>query len=146
MGYYHIELSPFSKKLCTVVMPWGKYEYQRLPMGLCNSPDIFQEYMGELLGDLEHVRAYIDDLLIISKGTYEDHLDKLEEVFSRLQEAGVKVNAVKSAFSKTELEYLGYWITRSGVQPMPNKVKAIHAISPPTSRKQLRSFIGMINY
>ena len=83
MVYYHIELSPLSKKLCTIVMPWGKYEYQRLPMGLCNSPDIFQEYMGELLGDLEHVRAYIDDLLIISKGTYEDHLQKLDEVFQR---------------------------------------------------------------
>ena len=54
-------------------------------MGLCSSPDIFQEYMGKLLGDLEHVRIYIDDLLIISKGTYEDHLQKLEEVFDRLQ-------------------------------------------------------------
>jgi hypothetical protein len=41
MGYYHIELSPFSKHLCTIVMPFGKYEYQCLPMGLCNSPDIF---------------------------------------------------------------------------------------------------------
>ena len=101
MGYCHIELSPFSKNLFTIVMPWGKFEYQRLPMGLCNSPDKFQEYMGELLGDLEYVRAYIDDLLIISKGTYEDHLEKLEEVFKRLQDAGVKVNAVKSAFGKT---------------------------------------------
>jgi hypothetical protein len=43
MGYYHISLTPFSKSLCTVVLPYGKYEYQRLPMGLCNSPDIFQE-------------------------------------------------------------------------------------------------------
>merc|ERR1712122_76101 len=103
MGYYHRELSPLSKKLCTIVLPLAKYEYQRLPMGLCNSPDIFQEYMGELLGDLEHVRAYIDDLLIISKGTYEDHLQKLEEVFAHLQKAGVKVNAVKSAFGKSEL-------------------------------------------
>ena len=127
-------------------MPWGKYEYQRLPMGLCNSPDIFQEYMGELLGDLEHVRAYIDDLLIISKGTYEDHLQKLDEVFERLQKAGVKVNAVKSAFGKTKLEYLGYWITRQGVQSMPNKVKAIHNIATPKTRKQLRSFIGLVNY
>jgi len=146
MGYYHIELSPFSKKLCTIVMPWGKYEYQRLPMGLCNSPDIFQEYMGELLGDLEHVRAYIDDLLIVGKGTYEDHLEKLEEVLKHLQEAGVKVNAVKSAFGKSELEYLGYWITREGVQPIPKKVTAIHSIAPPKTRKRLRSFIGLIVY
>ena len=43
MGYYHIELCPESKKLCTIVLPWGKFEYQKLPMGLCNSPDIFQE-------------------------------------------------------------------------------------------------------
>ena len=64
MGYYHIELNPASKKLCTIVMPWGKYEYQRLPMGLCNSPDIFQENMAESFCDLEYVRAYIDDLLL----------------------------------------------------------------------------------
>ena len=44
MGYYHILLIPFSKSLCTIVTPWGKYKYQRLPMGLCNSPDIFQEF------------------------------------------------------------------------------------------------------
>jgi hypothetical protein len=42
MGYYHIELSPESRKLCTIVLPWGKYEYQKLPMGLCNSPDVFK--------------------------------------------------------------------------------------------------------
>ena len=53
MGYYHIELTPYSKKLCTIVLPWGKYEYQRLPMGLCNSPDIFQENMSGLMQGLE---------------------------------------------------------------------------------------------
>ena len=62
MGYYHIELSPSSKCLCTIVTPFGKYEYQRLPMGLCNSPDIFQERMYEIISDLEYVREYIDDL------------------------------------------------------------------------------------
>ena len=45
MGYYHIELTPNAKRLCTIVLPWGKYEYQRLPMGLCNSPDVFQKKM-----------------------------------------------------------------------------------------------------
>ena len=81
MGYYHITLTPESKKLCTITLPWGKYEYQRLPMGLCNSPDIFQEKMSTLLSDLEYVRAYIDDLLIISNQSYEDHLEKLDEVY-----------------------------------------------------------------
>jgi Reverse transcriptase (RNA-dependent DNA polymerase) len=108
MGYYHIELSPFSKQLCKIVLPWGKYEYQRLPMGLSNSPDIFQEKMGTLMQDLEYVRAYIDNLLIITKGTFEGHIDSLEVVFNRLKQAGLKVNAKKSFFMKSELEYLGY--------------------------------------
>ena len=81
MGYYHIKLSPTLKRLCTIVLPWGKYEYQWLPMGLCNSPNIFQEKMGILMQDLEYVWAYIDDLLILIKSSFTDHLKKLEEVF-----------------------------------------------------------------
>ena len=106
MGYYHIELCPDSKKLCTLVFPFGKYEMQRLPMGLCNSPDIFQEKMSELFDGLEFVRTYIDDLLCLTKGSFEDHLEKLERVLHRLREAGLKVNGNKSFFAKTKLEYL----------------------------------------
>ena len=146
MGYYHIELNPDSKKLCTIVLPWGKYEYQRLPMGLCNSPDIFQEKMGELMADLEFVRAYIDDLIILTKDTWEHHLEQLKIVFTRLRDAGLKVHAKKSFFGRTELEYLGYYITRDGVKPLPKKVQAILNIKSPTTKKQLRSFIGMVNY
>ena len=82
MGYYHIKLSLFTKHVCMLVLPWGKYEYQRLPMGLCNSPDIFQEQMSNLMQDLKYVRAYIDDLLIISKGSFEDHMVKVRKVFT----------------------------------------------------------------
>ena len=57
MRYYHIKLDPKAKELCTIVLPWGKYEYQRLPKGLCNSPDIFQEKMSILMYDLEYVRT-----------------------------------------------------------------------------------------
>ena len=96
--------------------------------------------------DLEYVRAYIDDLLILSNGNWQDHLDKLDEVLTRLGQAGLKVNGRKSFFGKPELEYLGYWITRKGIQPLPKKVQAILNIKPPTKRKQLRSFIGMVNY
>ena len=146
MGYYHIELSPFAKRVCTLVLPWGKYEYQRLPMGLCNSPDIFQEQMSDLMQGLEYVRAYIDDILCLTSGDYDDHLSKLREVLVRLRDAGLKVNIKKSFFAKAELEYLGYWITRSGISPLTKKVKAILKIEPPKTRKGLRSFIGLLNY
>ena len=95
MGYYHIELSPDSKKMCTIVLPWGKYEYQKLPMGLCNSPDIFQENMSDLFRGFDYVREYIDDLLITTNGSFEDHLEKLGTVLHKLQKAGLKVNAKK---------------------------------------------------
>ena len=84
MGYYHIKLDPTSRRLCTIVLPWGKYEYLSLPQGLCNSPDVFQEKMSDLMDGLEFVRTYIDDLLVLTKGTFEDHLTKLEIVLQRL--------------------------------------------------------------
>ena len=61
-----LKLCPFSRKPCTIVLPWNKYEYQKLPMGLCNSPDMFQEKMNELFNCLEYIKTYIDDLFIIS--------------------------------------------------------------------------------
>ena len=146
MGYYHISLTPHASRLCTVVLPWGKYEYLKLPMGLCNSPDIFQEKMSDLMAGLEFARAYLDDLLVVSKGDFDTHLDHLEQVFTHLAEAGLKVNVTKSHFCKYELEYLGYLINREGVRPSMKKVEAIRNLAPPKTRKQLRSFIGMVNY
>ena len=74
--------------------------------------------------DLEYVRVYIDDLLCISSSTFDDHLEKLNAILRRLEEAGLRVNATKSFFARTEFEYLGYWITRDEIQPrMPNKVQ-----------------------
>jgi Reverse transcriptase (RNA-dependent DNA polymerase) len=145
MGYYHIELSPDAKKLCTIVLPFGKFEYQRLPMGLCNSPDIFQEKMYNLMIKLEYVQAYIDDLLVTNKGSFEDHLDKLEAVLIKLQGAGLKVNANKSFFAREGLEYLDYWISRDVIQPLTAKVEAIQRIAPPKNKRELRRFIALVN-
>ena len=85
-------------------------------MGLCKSPDIFQEKVSELMEGLEFVRTYIDDVLITTCHSFQDHLEKLEEAFRRLKKAGLKVNAKKSFFARGELKYLGYWITRDGIQ------------------------------
>ena len=117
MGYYH------SRKWCNIVFPFGKYEYLRLPMGLCNSPDIFQEHMSELMRDLHYVRAYINDVALLTSSTWEDHLEKLDTVLGRLKKAGLKVNGLKLFFGKTELEYLGYMLTQEGVKPLQKKVE-----------------------
>jgi hypothetical protein len=108
-------------------------------MGLSISPDVFQETMSELMSGLEFAWAYLDDLLILSteKGV-EKHLDKLELVLTRLQEA-LKINAVKSFFAQTN-------ISRDCLRPSQKKIEAILQIKAPTTCKQLRQFIGMVNY
>ena len=90
-------------------------------MGYAGSADIFQAEMMDLMEALEYVRAYIDNLLVVTRGTLEDHLDKLGEVLRRLHEAGLKVNAAKSFFCTREIEYLGYILTRGGIKPQQKR-------------------------
>ena len=115
-------------------------------MGIAGSPDIFQARMSELIATLEFVRTYLDDLLCISKGSLVDHLNKLRRAFIRLQDAGLTVNARKSSFCAVETEYLGYILSRDGIKPQPKKVQAILALTPPQNVKQLRRFLGMVQY
>ncbi len=95
---------------------------------------------------LEYVRAYIDDLLVITRGTLEDHLDKLREVLRRLRDAGLKVNATKSFFCTHEIDYLSYIPTRGGIKPQQKKLQAILTINRPNTVKELRHFLGMVQY
>jgi hypothetical protein len=77
---------------------------------------------------------------------YDDHLDKLKIILDWLRKAGLKVNAEKSTFCTKEIEYLGYWVTRKGIKPLPNKIEAIMELEPPKNVKGLRSFLGIIQY
>jgi hypothetical protein len=76
MGYYTIKLDSDAKKLRSIVTPFRKYQYSRLPLGVSCSPDIFQDQMSHLMQHLNFVRTYLDDLLVISCSTFEDHLEK----------------------------------------------------------------------
>ena len=121
MSYYTIRLDPDASKICTIIFPWGKYSYRRLPMGIVGSPDIFQAKMMELMESLEHVRAYIYDLICILRNSLEDHLEKLDEVLRQLHDEGLKVNADKLTFYALEIKYLGYVLTKDGIKPQSNK-------------------------
>jgi hypothetical protein len=92
-------------------------------MGIAGSPDIFQAKMSELTVALESVKTYLDDPLCITRASLEDHLEKLRKVLTRLQEAGLKVNARKSEFCTTETEYLGYVLTTGGIKPQQKRYR-----------------------
>jgi hypothetical protein len=93
-------------------------------MGFAGLADIFQAEMGNLMATLEFVRAYIDNLLVITKSSHDDHLGKLEQVFIQLRDARLKINVAKSFFCAQETEYLEYILTRGGIL-QPKKVQAI---------------------
>ena len=109
-------------------------------------PGVFQEKMSSLMQDLEYVRTYLDDLLIISNGSFEEHLQQLGRVLQRLRRAGLKINAEKSSFFAPEIEYLGYLLTKDGIKPVQKKIQAVLDLQPPTTLKELRSFLGMVQF
>jgi hypothetical protein len=115
-------------------------------MGVSCSPYIFQEKMSDLMQHLNFVGTYLDDLLVILRSTFEDYLEKLECVLKILSDKGLRVNAEKSTLCATEIDYLRYWTSRSGIQPIPKTVEAIKNMVSPTTRKELRCFIGAVNY
>jgi hypothetical protein len=125
--------------LCFSIFPWimRRYKYKCLPMGIKISPDDFQNVMSKIVQDMEYVKTYLDDLLILTNNSFKDHLLKLEMVLARLSTTGMRVNISKSKFFAEQIEYLvpGYWITRQGIQPINNKIEAILNIKPPKTRK-----------
>jgi hypothetical protein len=108
MGYYYIPLDLEAQKLCTTILPWGKYQYKRLPMGVKTSPDIFQRIMYELLGYIPNIQVYLDDILITTNGTFEEHAAILETVLERLQKANFRANLKNCYFGGSKIDYLGY--------------------------------------
>ena len=78
--------------------------------------------MINLMEELEDVRTYIDDLLVITNWSFDDHLVKLDMVLDTLQEATLRCNAPTCSFGLHNIEYLGYTINRDGIKPPPDKV------------------------
>jgi hypothetical protein len=100
----------------------------------------------DLMASLEFLQAYMDNLLIITRGMLDKNLQKMETVLTRLHDTGLKVNAAKSLFCAHEIEYLGYILTRDGIKHQPKKVQAILVLNPPNNDKELRHFLGMVQY
>ena len=105
---------------------------------------IFQAKTYELLGDIEDTKAYIDDVLVIKKGTFDEHLIQLEEIFKGCLKTGLKLYVEKCRFGVNEIEYLEYIVTPTDFQPNPKKVKAIQALERPITVTEVRCLIGMV--
>ena len=107
--------------------------------------------MTEAIGDLEGFKVFVDDILVFGQGetkadAVRDHDAKVHKLFKRLNECSIKLNQDKIQFKKERLTYMGHVISSDGLQVDEEKVRAISEMLPPKNVKELRSFLGMINY
>ena len=145
-GYYTIRLSPASQDMTTIVTKFGKFKYNYLPMGMYASGDIFQSKAEKILGDIEGVKTYIDDVIVLGKDSFENHIEQLIIIFGRLSAASLKANVLKCSFGLKEIPYLGYVITREGIKPHPKKVQGIIYLGRSSTTTEARWIIGMVQY
>ena len=99
-----------------------------------------------LMRTLEYVCTYIDDLLVVTMGMYDNYLDKAKAVLDFLQIETLHVNVKKSSFTLHEIEYLGYVLLRDGIKPQPEKVSAILSLNESQNVKEVRRFLGIVQY
>ena len=114
-------------------------------MGMKNSAQSFQRLVSHVLKDIDGCFAYLDDLLIYSKNE-RDHLKILEQVFTRLKEAGLAISLDKCEFGKDTLQFLGYQVSKDGIAPVEKKITALRNYPIPVKQKQLLGFLGALNY
>ena len=117
-----------------------------MPFGLTNAAQSFQRLMDKLFRHLPFVFTYLDDHLIASRRTLEEHLLHLQQFFQVLQENGLTINPAKCVFAVSSLKFLGHMVDEAGITPLPRHVAAVQDCPPPTDIKQLQRFLGLINF
>ena len=143
--YQQIELEETSKNYVVINTQKGLFRYTRLPYGVASAPAIFQRTMENLLQGMNHVVVYIDDILVTGENK-EAHLANLQEVFHRLEKAGLRLRKDRCVYMAPSVTYLGHKIDEEGLHPITEKVKAINASPPPQNVHQLKAYIGLLNY
>ena len=146
-GYHQIEIDPRDRPKTAFVCHAGLFEFNVMPFGLSSAPSVFQELMNKVLGTSlnKHGIAYLDDIIIYSE-SFEKHLEHLNDIFDKLQKAGLKLKMSKCNFLMKEVHYLGHILSEKGIAPDPDKVRAIKELRPPKSVREVRSVVGMTSY
>ena len=144
--FYHFNLNHASRSLFVITTPFGLFQYLRLPMGIKITPSFTQSVMGSFFGHIDYVEVFMDDIAVFSTGSFAAHLVTLRSVLSVLESENFRINLSKCTFAFIQFDYLGHTITQSGITPQTRKISTILNLKEPTNIKELRSFIGLVNY
>ncbi len=147
MGYLSITVNDVTRKIITIVMPFGAYECLTLPMGVMPATNIFQARMVHMFANMGETPPYpyVDDILHFKGGSFKEHLAILNEILELLTKCGMQVSE-KSQFCQNSVEFLGFKLNQIGYLPLPSRVDAILRIQPPGNVKQVLGFLGFINF
>jgi hypothetical protein len=148
MGYPSNPPNDEARKILTIIMPFGAFECMTLPMGVMSASNLFQLRMCHLFAKLNERKpfVYIDDILHYRGGKFEEHLSFYNEILKLIVTSGMQVSTKKSRFCQQSLEYLGFKLNHHGYKPLASRVSAILCINPPANIRQVRAFLGMINF
>ena len=146
-AYYRIRMKEGEEWKTAFRTRWGLYEYQVMPFGLTNAPASFQALINDTLREYldDFVLAYLDDILIYSL-TYEEHVQHVRKVLTKLREKDLPVKLSKCEFHKHSISFLGYIVSEQGLSPDPKKIKAIEEWPEPTCVRDVQALLGLLNY
>ena len=143
-GFWQIPLAKEFRLLTTLISPFGRFCFNKLPFGISSAPEIFQRHMNKVLSGLQGVLCHVDDILVYGKDSTE-HESRLQATLKRIQAAGITLNESKCCFYQSCVSFLGHIIDKHGISPDPKKTVAILKMTPPSSVAELRRFMGMVN-
>ena len=145
-GFHQIVLEPSSRQYTTFSCPFGRFQYKRLPFGLKNAPAFFQETMTKVLAGCSHYSdVYIDDIIVFSN-SWSERLVHLRSIFAALAQAGLTIKVRKCQFGKTSLNYLGHQVGSGKLALSEARVADLAEYKRPKSKKDLKSFLGLVSY
>ena len=144
-GYWQIAVDESSQDKTCFVTPKGSYCYLRMPFGLVNSAATFTRMMRLLLKGLDKSEHYIDDVLTHSLG-WNEHLCELRKLFERVRSAGLTMKPSKCKLGFTSVDYLGHIVGEGEISPNPEKLFNIQQAPIPQTKKQVRSFLGLVGF
>ena len=132
--------------LTAFTTPFGLFEYLYMTFGLTNASATFQRFIDHVLQCMSNAIAYVDDIIVFSNSRNEHDVKHLNELFSRLKNFVVIINLTKSQFRLSKLPFLGHVVTANGMKLLPSEVEAIQKYPLSKDAKQLRTYLGMINF